>query len=82
VPRRVRNRNLDPDASDLPRDEDVDSLDDATRVCPSCGARNYDDVELCHKCGLAFTAARAGPPPWAVGVVVLVIIGLLLAYIL
>lgn len=69
---------LDPEG---PSAADLDRFGDELVRCPHCGARIYDQAELCPKCGMALGARPARLPAWAVGVVVLMIALLLMWFL-
>ena len=71
------------DDAECPSDEDMDQFSGVTRTCPECKTEVYDEAEICHNCGHAFStmgAAGKGLPTWAivtlVGVVALLALGI------
>ena len=49
--------------------------------CPNCGARIYDQSEMCPRCGHLLEAPEKRLPLWTIGITILVI-GLLLVWML
>lgn len=73
------DEGLDPDG---PSAEDLDRFGDEFKRCPECKSLVYDQSEMCQACGYAFEREPKGIPPWAVVVVVLVLIAFVLVAVL
>jgi len=72
---------LDPEG---PSADDLDRFGAEFKPCPSCRSDVYDQAEFCHVCGHVFGGEdeRTGPPAWAIGVAVLVLIAFVLIFAL
>lgn len=60
--------------------EDMERFGGATRTCPECKAEVYDDAEICHECGHAFSG-EAKSHPLMVPVMVAIIVAFVLGYL-
>lgn len=69
---------LDPEG---PSAADLDRFGDEMIPCPNCGARIYDQSEMCPRCGHLLEAPEKRLPLWTIGITILVI-GLLLVFML
>lgn len=64
-----RGKDLGPlEADEDPSENDIEQFSGVTRVCSECKSEVYDDAEICHNCGHAFTQAEDGRylPTWAI----------------
>jgi hypothetical protein len=78
-------KNLGPvEDHEAPSEDDIERFGSATRVCPSCKTEVYDEAELCHNCGHAFSGAdeRGYLPAWAIMTGVVVIAAFVIGVIL
>jgi len=62
-----------------PSPEDMERFSSATRTCPSCKSEVYDDAEICHECGHAFSGEAKGHP-LMIPVMIAIIVALLAGY--
>lgn len=69
---------------DGPIDRDVERFGGDTHPCPNCGTEVYDQAEWCHRCGqvLGDPADAAGPKPWIMITIALVIAAFVLGLLL
>lgn len=77
VPARPTTARSPREIDDDPSEEDIARLDNPVRKCPSCRKDVYDDAEVCHHCGHAFSADAGGLSMLQIGVVGLMVLGLL-----
>jgi RNA polymerase subunit RPABC4/transcription elongation factor Spt4 len=68
---------LDPEG---PSAADLDRYGDEMVACIHCGAKIYDQAELCPRCGAIQEEVEKGVSWWVYGVVV-VLVGLLLMFV-
>ncbi len=70
---------LDPDG---PSEADIERFGAESRLCPECGADMYDDSTFCPSCGhVLMSTDSSGTPPWAVIVVIVVLIAFVLVFV-
>jgi hypothetical protein len=62
---------------DDPSEEDIARLDSPVRKCPDCRRDVFDDAEICHHCGSAFSRAPSGPSKLQIAIVGLIILAFL-----
>ncbi len=73
----ARRHSSKPIFDEGPSDEDLDRFGGVTTTCTHCGTELYDDVAVCWKCGMALGSARKGGlPPWALAVLLLLVVAL------
>ncbi len=76
MPRPDPTDELDED----PSPEDMERFGSATRTCPECKSEVYDDAEICHECGHAFSG-EAKSHPLMVPVMVAIIVAFVFGYL-
>ncbi len=61
-----------------PSEADIERFSGETRSCPACGSEVYDESDLCHTCGHAFTSTDGRLRIWhgliAVGMIALIVV--------
>jgi hypothetical protein len=62
-----------------PSPEDMERFGGVTRTCPECKSEVYDDAEICHECGHAFSG-EAKNHPLMIPVMIAIIVALLVGY--